>query len=85
MKEVRDAIFDSVKVHMRSDVPVGSFLSGGIDSSFIVSVAKEFHPSLKTFSVGFEQQGFSEVDVAKETAAALGMKTSAKSFLLRSI
>ena len=44
VKEVRDAIFDSVKVHMRSDVPVGSFLSGGIDSSFIVSVAKEFHP-----------------------------------------
>lgn len=53
VKEVRDAIFDSVKVHMRSDVPVGSFLSGGIDSSFIVSVAKEFHPNLKTFSVGF--------------------------------
>ncbi|MBD4898680.1 asparagine synthetase B, partial [Xanthomonas citri pv. citri] len=50
VKEVRDAIYDSVNVHMRSDVRVGSFLSGGIDSSFIVSVAKEFHPSLKTFS-----------------------------------
>jgi asparagine synthase (glutamine-hydrolysing) len=47
VKEVRDAIYDSVNVHMRSDVPVGSFLSGGIDSSFIVSVAKEFHPKLK--------------------------------------
>lgn len=78
MKEVRDAIYDSVNVHMRSDVPVGSFLSGGIDSSFIVSVAKEFHPSLKTFSVGFEQQGFSEVDVAKETAAALGIENISK-------
>jgi asparagine synthase (glutamine-hydrolysing) len=59
---------------MRSDVPVGSFLSGGIDSSFIVSVAKEFHPGLKTFSVGFEQEGYSEVDVAKETADKLGLE-----------
>lgn len=74
IKEVRDIIYDSVKVHMRSDVPVGSFLSGGIDSSFIVSVAKEFHPGLKTFSVGFEQEGFSEVDVAKETAEKLGVE-----------
>lgn len=74
IEEVRDAIYDSVKVHMRSDVPVGSFLSGGIDSSFIVSVAKEFHPELKTFSVGFEQDGFSEVDVAKETADKLGLQ-----------
>ncbi|MEI4789056.1 asparagine synthase (glutamine-hydrolyzing) [Bacillus sp. FJAT-53060] len=74
IEEVRDAIYDSVKVHMRSDVPVGSFLSGGIDSSFIVSVAKEFHPELKTFSVGFQQDGFSEVDVAKETADKLGLQ-----------
>ncbi|KIL16596.1 MULTISPECIES: asparagine synthase (glutamine-hydrolyzing) [Bacillus] len=74
IEEVRDAIYDSVKIHMRSDVPVGSFLSGGIDSSFIVSVAKEFHPELKTFSVGFQQDGFSEVDVAKETADKLGLQ-----------
>ena len=74
VEEVRDAIYDSVKVHMRSDVPVGSFLSGGIDSSFIVSVAKEFHPELKTFSVGFQQDGFSEVDVTKETADKLGLQ-----------
>ncbi|MER3126887.1 asparagine synthase (glutamine-hydrolyzing) [Bacillus pumilus] len=74
IEEVRDAIYDSVKVHMRSDVPVGSFLSGGIDSSFIVSVAKELHPELKTFSVGFQQDGFSEVDVAKETADKLGLE-----------
>lgn len=74
VQEVRDAIFDSVKVHMRSDVPVGSFLSGGIDSSFIVSVAKQFHPNLKTFSVGFEHEGFSEVDVAKETADKVGVE-----------
>jgi asparagine synthase (glutamine-hydrolysing) len=72
--EIRDVLFDSVKVHMRSDVPVGSFLSGGIDSSLIVSLAKQFNPRLKTFSVGFERDGFSEVDVAQETASALGLE-----------
>ncbi|MFC4321641.1 asparagine synthase (glutamine-hydrolyzing) [Litchfieldia salsa] len=74
VKEIRDALYDSVKIHMRSDVPVGSFLSGGIDSSIIVSIAKEFHPSIKTFSVGFERDGFSEIDVAKETASKLGVE-----------
>ncbi|MBD8068579.1 asparagine synthase (glutamine-hydrolyzing) [Bacillus sp. PS06] len=74
IKEIREALYDSVKIHMRSDVPVGSFLSGGIDSSIIVSIAKEFHPSIKTFSVGFERDGFSEIDVAKETASKLGVE-----------
>ncbi|PAE24601.1 asparagine synthase (glutamine-hydrolyzing) [Bacillus sp. 7894-2] len=73
-KEIRDVLFDSVKMHMRADVPVGSFLSGGIDSSIIASIAKEFHPAIKTFSVGFERNGFSEVDVAKETAEKLGVE-----------
>ncbi|MED3722413.1 asparagine synthase (glutamine-hydrolyzing) [Geobacillus stearothermophilus] len=73
VKQIRDALFDSVSVHMRSDVPVGAFLSGGIDSSFIVAIAKQFHPHLKTFSVGFEREGFSEIDVAKETAEKLGV------------
>jgi len=74
IKEIRDVLFDSVEKHMRSDVPVGSFLSGGIDSSVIASIAKEFHPSIKTFSVGFQREGFSEIDVAKETAEKLGVE-----------
>jgi len=74
VKEIRDVLFDSVKIHMRSDVPVGSFLSGGIDSSIIASIAKEFHPAIKTFSVGFDHNGFSEIDVAKETADKLGVE-----------
>ncbi|MCP3032154.1 asparagine synthase (glutamine-hydrolyzing) [Halobacillus sp. A1] len=74
MKQIQDVLFDSVGIHMRSDVPVGSFLSGGIDSSLIVSIAKQYNPNIKTFSVGFEQEGYSEVDVAKETANALNVE-----------
>ncbi|MCA0987572.1 asparagine synthase (glutamine-hydrolyzing) [Guptibacillus algicola] len=71
VKRIQDVLLDSVNVHMRSDVPVGSFLSGGIDSSIIVSMAKRINPNIKTFSVGFEREGYSEVDVAKETAQKL--------------
>ena len=74
VKEIRDVLFDSVEKHMRSDVPVGSFLSGGIDSTIIASIAKEFHPSIQTFSVGFDHNGFSEIDVAKESAEKLGLE-----------
>ncbi|MGV2448036.1 UNVERIFIED_CONTAM: asparagine synthase (glutamine-hydrolyzing), partial [Bacillus sp. ATCC 13368] len=74
IKEVQDTLIDSVNVHMRSDVPVGSFLSGGIDSSFIVSIAKQINPKIKTFSVGFEREGYSEINVAEETANALNVE-----------
>lgn len=57
---------------MRSDVSVGAFLSGGIDSSTIVALAKEHHPNLQTFTVGFEREGYSEIELAKETADHLG-------------
>ncbi|MFP3490980.1 asparagine synthase-related protein, partial [Staphylococcus sp. SIMBA_130] len=64
MKQIKKSLHQSVKAHMRSDVPVGAFLSGGIDSTSIVAIAKEFNPSIKTFTVGFEREGYSEIDVA---------------------
>ncbi|WP_027964387.1 asparagine synthase (glutamine-hydrolyzing) [Halalkalibacillus halophilus] len=73
-KQISDVLYDSVNVHMRSDVPVGSFLSGGIDSTIIVAIAREFNPNIKTFSVGFERDGYSEVDVAKESADKLNVE-----------
>lgn len=66
------ALEDSVEKHMRADVTVGSFLSGGIDSSAIATLAKRHNPNLLTFTTGFEREGYSEVDVAAETAAAIG-------------
>ncbi|WP_088040600.1 asparagine synthase (glutamine-hydrolyzing) [Bacillus sp. EAC] len=74
MKDIRDVLTNSVAMHMRSDVPAGSFLSGGIDSTAIVALARQINPNLKTFSVGFENKGYSEIDVAKETALALDVE-----------
>ncbi|MDY7043289.1 MULTISPECIES: asparagine synthase (glutamine-hydrolyzing) [unclassified Virgibacillus] len=77
IKQIQDVMYDSVNKHLRSDVPVGSFLSGGIDSTLIVSIAREFNPNIKTFSVGFEREGFSEMDVAKKTADKLNVENIA--------
>jgi asparagine synthase (glutamine-hydrolysing) len=67
---------DSVGKHMISDpdVTVGAFLSGGIDSTATATLAREFNPNLIAFTTGFERQGYSEVDVAAETAAAIGVR-----------
>lgn len=74
VKRLRKALIDSVKLHLRSDVPVGAFLSGGIDSSIIAAIANQYHPNLKTFSVGFERPGYSELSLAAETADHLGVE-----------
>jgi asparagine synthase (glutamine-hydrolysing) len=72
--EITAAMRDSVAKHMRADVTVGAFLSGGIDSTAIAALAREHNPDLITFTTGFEQEGYSEVDVAAESAAAIGVR-----------
>ncbi|WP_067728013.1 asparagine synthase (glutamine-hydrolyzing) [Oceanobacillus damuensis] len=78
IKRVREVMLESVKLHLQSDVPVGSFLSGGIDSTLIVSMAKQFQPNIKTFSVGFEEHGYSEIDIAKKSADELNVENISK-------
>src|SRR5690606_34736752 len=73
-ESIAEVLRDSVAKHMRADVTVGAFLSGGIDSTAIAALAKEHNPDLITFTTGFERKGYSEVDVAAESAAALGVK-----------
>ncbi|TDP96098.1 asparagine synthase (glutamine-hydrolyzing) [Labedaea rhizosphaerae] len=72
--EIAEVLRDSVAKHMRADVTVGSFLSGGIDSTAIAALARDYNPDLVTFTTGFERQGYSEVDVAAESAAAIGVR-----------
>ena len=72
--EVREVLEDSVAKHMRADVTVGSFLSGGIDSTAIAALAKRHNPRLVTFTTGFARPGYSEIDVAAKSAEALGVQ-----------
>lgn len=65
---------DSVAKHMRADVTVGSFLSGGIDSTAIAALAKRYNPNLLTFTAAFKVDGYSENDVAEESARAIGVQ-----------
>jgi asparagine synthase (glutamine-hydrolysing) len=73
-RRIEAVLRDSVAKHMRADVTVGAFLSGGIDSTAIAALAKEHNPDLITFTTGFEREGYSEVDVAAESAAAIGVR-----------
>jgi asparagine synthase (glutamine-hydrolysing) len=73
-RQIAEALEDSVAKHMRADVTVGSFLSGGIDSTAIAALAKKHNPKLLTFTTGFEREGYSEIDVAAESAAAIGVE-----------
>ena len=72
--QIAAALEDSVAKHMRADVTVGSFLSGGIDSTAIAALARRHNENLLTFTTGFEREGYSEVDVAAESAAAIGVE-----------
>jgi len=71
---IRETLRDSVHTHLRADVPVGAFLSSGIDSTAIVAFAREVNPEIPTFTVGFDVDGYSEVGIAEDTAYHLGVR-----------
>ena len=76
VEEVRSALEESVRLQMVSDVPLGAFLSGGVDSSLLVALMAKIagEDRVKTFSVGFEAEGenIDETDDAETTARFLG-------------
>mgnify|MGYP004598838789 FL=1 len=74
VKNISDVMKDSVEKHLIADVEVGSFLSSGIDSSYIVSLAK---PD-KTYTVGYENKKYDETMYAKDLAEKLGIKNESK-------
>ncbi|PYM67443.1 MAG: asparagine synthase (glutamine-hydrolyzing) [Candidatus Rokuibacteriota bacterium] len=73
LEELRWRLRETVKLHLVSDVPVGAFLSGGLDSSAVVAMmASELGGSVKTFSIGFAENGFSELPYARAVARRFG-------------
>lgn len=76
-KDVKNVVTNSIKHHMIANVEVATFLSGGIDSTIVASVASKINPNIKSFSVGFGVNGYNELDVAKKTADKLGIENIA--------
>ncbi|QIR40482.1 asparagine synthase (glutamine-hydrolyzing) [Tolypothrix sp. PCC 7910] len=68
-EKVRHALINSIEHHFISDVPVGIFLSGGIDSSSIVALARQTQKSkLRTYSIAFAEKEWNEGDIARDIA-----------------
>jgi asparagine synthase (glutamine-hydrolysing) len=73
--EVRAKIDETVRAHLIADVPVGAFLSGGVDSSIVVaSSAGRTEGALQTFAMGFREESFSELPYARQVAEQFGTR-----------
>lgn len=71
---IRDNLNESIKYHKVSDVEVGSFLSSGVDSSIVATLSDVD----KTFTVGYDNKKYSEIDYAKELSEKIGVKNISK-------
>ncbi len=72
-EKVRELLDDAVRIRLQSDVPLGAFLSGGIDSSLIVALAQQHSAQpIRTFSIGFPDKDFDETGYAADVARYVG-------------
>lgn len=72
LEQLDDLLRDTIKLYVRSDVPFGAFLSGGVDSSLVVGLMNEtLGGGVRTFSIGFDDEQYSELPYAKEVADRL--------------
>jgi len=74
-EELRSLVADAVRIRLRSDVPIGAFLSGGIDSSITAGMMQQLSTQqIRTFSIGFPQKEYDETEYARMAAARFGTK-----------
>ena len=72
-RELRRRLEEATRLRMRSDAPFGAFLSGGVDSTVVVGLMKQFsEKKIRTFSIGFAQKEYDETPFARRTAALFG-------------
>ncbi len=69
-RRLRELVHDSIKLHLVSDVPVGTYVSGGVDSGIVASLAAEFGSDLAGFTGSFSMPGYDERHYARELAEA---------------
>jgi asparagine synthase (glutamine-hydrolysing) len=73
IEEIRSELTDAVRIRLRSDVPLGAFLSGGMDSAAVLALmAKHSSRPVQTFTIGFGDSVYDELAEARRTAAAFG-------------
>lgn len=73
VEEAKSILLESIHQKLVADVPVGVFLSGGIDSSLVAALAQESsEKQINTYAIGFHEEGFNEADFAAEVAKAIG-------------
>jgi asparagine synthase (glutamine-hydrolysing) len=73
LERLRDQLREAVRCHLVSDVPLGAFLSGGVDSSSVVAfMAQASSAPIRTFSIGFAEQDFDELQFARQVARRYG-------------
>lgn len=70
--ELENLLIDAFKYRMVSDVPVGVFLSGGIDSSVVAAILQKHYGNIHTFTIGFKEAKYNEATYAKQVAEHLG-------------
>lgn len=69
---LKDVLYESVKRRLVADVPVGTFLSGGIDSTLVTAIANDMKSNVETFTIGFDDKERDEAEYARQTAKYLG-------------